>query len=547
MNKFLLVLLAVILLSGSLFISCAKSTKTPAITSPVTTKSTTTAATTTAPTMTTPQYGGVLKIISSSTPVNLGTPDKPMGSFDNMFRAPYGESLLGRVDQSTGRPSPLLATAYEISPDYKSITFTLRKGVKFSDGTDFNAQAVKYNLNKYSKATGGQQALLALVTSVDILDDYTIRMNLSSYDPTLLTAGTGPTGIRMLSPTATEKMGNDPTAYPVGTGPFKMVSYQRDVSLKYERFDGYWDKGKPYLDGIQFLFIADPVTALLSFKSGEAQVLRDLAPKDAVDLIAAGKYIVQVAPLAFEGWLGDTAHANSPFADIRVRRAICYAINNDPITKTIGKGFSPDLINNQIVPKTHYAYNPAVVGYPYNPQKARDLLKEAGYPNGFNTFVTFATNPTYLEMYTAAQGYLSAVGINLKLDAADMARYAETRNSGWASGLIQFGLAISTEEDCLQHLRNKLSTGGSWYAASSVSIPADYNAKLLDASSQFDWEKRRAKAQELMKMITDDYCLVNELYFSSSLMAESSQIHDLNMNSGGFIIRWSPQDAWLSR
>jgi peptide/nickel transport system substrate-binding protein len=545
MKRLLWLSLMIILITALVLGGCSKAA--PSTTSAAVTPSParpTSAATTTAA-ASQPQYGGVLKIISAPGVVNLGQPDAAAGSFDDVFRMPCGEALVGRDTEGKNKIVPQLATGWQISPDFTSITFTLRKGVKFQDGTDFNSAAAKYNLDLYKAAKGGARAMLALMTSVDVIDDYTLRIGLSKYDPAILSTANGPGLVMMMSPTALKALGNDALLHPVGTGPYKFSSYKTDVSLKYERFDGYW-QGKPYLDGLEFVFIADPVTRMLSLQSGEAQAVRSLTAKDASDLKATGKFSINAVCLGMEGLVTDTAHSDSPFFDIRVRQAVSYAINNDAISKAVGYGFSPPVVNQQIVTQTNYAFNPAVVGYPFNPQKAKELLAAAGRPNGIDTTLTFRTDPSALAMFTMVQSYLKDVGINVKLDPADSARYSQVRASGWNNQLLHFGFVSSPEEDSLAWLRDRLSNTSSWFVSSSLATPADYNAKLVAASYETDPDKRKAMAQDLMKMITDQYCLANPCYFSTALAASDSQVHNFDLHKF-YNNTWYPYGTWLSK
>ena len=131
----------------------------------------------------------------------------------------------------------------------KVITLTLRRGVKFHDGTDFNAEAAKWNLDQ---AISTKQFGSVLIDSVDVVDPYTIRINLKQRDNTLLgMLGFSYIGM-MISPTAFKTKGEDwVIANPVGTGPFRFASWQKDVKIAFRKFEGYWQKGKPYLDGIE--------------------------------------------------------------------------------------------------------------------------------------------------------------------------------------------------------------------------------------------------------------------------------------------------------
>lgn len=537
MKKLLFILLAVILMSGLMLSGCAQTTTTTTTTAPAPI----TAApkpTTTAPVPTTgPQYGGVLKIINKPTSFDTGFNQAAVYP-SYVFARPALECLVSYDEKGTGLPVPKLATSWQYSPDYMSLTFNLRKGVKFHDGTDFNAQAAKYCLDL--ARTSPIIAELKSVTSVDIVDDYTIRLNLKSYATSLLASLVGPP-TQMISPTYLKTLGKDVVTAPVGTGPYKFVSYQNNVSLKFERFDNYWG-GKPYLDGIEWVFIADPVTSLISLKVGEAQAIRTILAKDASDLKATGKYNILTLAVNMEALAGDSKHAGSPFADIRVRQAISYAIDSEAIAKAVGYGFY--LGTSQFYPPGGYAYNPAVVGYPYNPQKAKELLFQAGYPKGFETKISFQVDPPFPDVFTAVQDYLSAVGINAKLDPTDRARYEQLRSGGWDNSLILYIFANSPGQDMGAVLTRGLSSKATRYNV--IDIPADYQEKLSLADVERDPQKRMAMFQELTKLIIDNYAMITPIYINNNANACSSDVHDLNVDvySGS---EWSPEKAWLSK
>ena len=242
-----------IVLALVLLVACGPSAPTPAETPK--------------PTTTGPQkYGGLLRITHTSVPRVLGYPGKNMGN-DTKWMAPCVESLI-RIGKDL-QPEPLLVESWEVAPDGKIITFKLRKGVKFHDGTDFNSDAVKANMDLQLAAKKGT---LANLTSVDVIDPYTVRFNLKQWDFTLLYNLGQNEGI-MLSP-ASLKLGEEAVQFkPVGTGPFKLASYENDVKVKYTKFDGYWQKGKPYLDGIEIISIANTNTAINSLKAGEVDLL----------------------------------------------------------------------------------------------------------------------------------------------------------------------------------------------------------------------------------------------------------------------------------
>ena len=198
-----------------------------------------------------PQSGGTLKIITFPPPLIGYPPEFRMGP-TRISASPCLESLTAMDKKGRFIPTKL-CTAWELSPDGKVITLTLRRGVKFHDGTEFNAAAVKWNLEK---AMEKKRSETATFTSVEVVDNFTVRINVKYFrNNTILRLP------MMISPTAVEKNGIEwAKVNPVGTGPFKFVKYERGNRLTFTKWEGYWEKGKPYLDGMEFIFIRDPMT-----------------------------------------------------------------------------------------------------------------------------------------------------------------------------------------------------------------------------------------------------------------------------------------------
>ena len=208
-----------------------------------------------------PRYGGILKVSIYMDGVSIGYPPKCIRIFGMAQASPAIETLF-RHD-NTGKLTPWLATGIKSNATAKTTILTLRKGVKFHDGTNFNAEAVKWNLDRH---LAEKTAAVQKIKSIDVIDDYTVRINLSEWDSTFEGTLAMNTGM-MISPTAYEKNGQEwCEKNPVGTGPFEFVSWEKDVRTIYKKFPGYWQKGKPYVDGIEWYIIADHLTRENEFK-----------------------------------------------------------------------------------------------------------------------------------------------------------------------------------------------------------------------------------------------------------------------------------------
>jgi len=469
----------------------------------------------------------------------MGYPGANFGPDDGTFQSPAVEKLVS-VD-TKGVTIPHLATSWQISPDYKFITLNLRKGVKFHDGTDFNAAAVKYNLDLF---LNGPRPDLKTLSSIEVVDNYTVKLNFKTYDPALIPNFWAAVGW-IVSPTAIDSKGKDwAQNNPIGTGPYKFVSYTRDVSVKFTRFDGYWG-GKPYLDNLEYTLISDPVTALAAFKAGEGQASIIVGNKDAAEMQASGKYNVGKIATQVYGLCFDSVNAANPFSKLQVRQAIAYAIDNAAIAKSVGYGFYTP--TNQVATPGGYAYNPAVAGYPYNPAKAKELLAAAGYPNGFKTTLTFQVNPENQDTVTAVQAYLSQVGITATLDPADQSRFVGiySNQSGWNNAILfPIGIACSLGSDPGRGLMTPMSSKRARFW--SIDIPADYDKLLVESNTEPDAAKRQAGFKTVSKMITDQYAMITPIYVQWWIGVSTTQVHDFTMNGVAPGV-WYPQIVWLSK
>ncbi len=379
--------------------------------------------------------GGVLKCIRSRFPKVIGYAPE-MSPVDSIFLLPVAERLVDWDEK--GNFVPTLAESWETDPQNKTVTWHVRRGVRFHDGTPFDAEAVRWNMQL--SLDGGRLPDGKSVKSLEVLDEYTLRMNLTEYTNTaVLNYGSG----GMLSPTAFKAGGGKEWArtHAVGTGPFKLVDFKRDTSIKYERNNDYWRKGFPLLDGIEIRFVPDPMTASMMLQSKQADVCLDgLSVKNVLDLQQKGLKVIW-GPGMVWSILPNSKDPKSPYAHMLVREAIEYALDRPAIAKMLGFGKYEAL--TQIAPSASPAYVPGYDPRPYNPEKAKQLLSEAGYPNGFETKLLIHDGSAARDTGVALQSYLGAVGIRVNLDPADIGRYYGSvfGPQGWSDlALVQSGV-----------------------------------------------------------------------------------------------------------
>ncbi len=513
-------------------------TSTPATTTsaPATSKPATTTAASPTATGPTPKKGGILKIITGG-PTNMGIPTEANSPPDLWYTNPVVETLL--LTDKQGNPIPRLATSWTVAPDGKSVTFVLRKGVKFQDGTDFNAQALKFDLENYAKSPMPE---LKFVTSVDVIDDYTAKVNFSSPSSVVFLSfmAVAKPGW-MVSPTATQKMTPDQLRLnPVGTGPFTVSDYKQDVYMKFTKNPNYWQAGKPYLDGIEYDIITDSVTSLISFRSGAQQVSYNLSPKDAYDLKNAG-FVVNAAQASIYQYIPDSGNPNSPWANADVRRAAQYAIDTVAMAKAQGFGWA-DPYWNQVFPKGNPAYDPTIVGYPYDPGKAKQLLAKAGYPNGFKTS-QYNNVPPVGDLEPAVQNYLAAVGIQSTLVPLPGASYNQANTQGWQNGLFRSQSVASLGADPLYQMNTYVSTPARGWV--SMVRPQDMQDLLNKANNDADPTTRTADIKALCKNLIDTNALIISTWGGYLLAAQTPEVMDANIRTL-WTMTWTPENAWLN-
>lgn len=308
-----------------------------------------------------------------------------------------------------------VASDYTISDDAKTYTFTLRDGITFHDGTPVTIEDVKYSIDRYAEIQGESSAFSSLVDSVEVQDDKTLVVNLKeSYSEFL----------PMMTIAIIPKSNEDPAGNPIGTGPFKYVSYTPGQNLELEKYDGYWQEGVPSLDSVEFKFIADVDTAFVELQAGTIDILKYLTAAQAETLGDEDYNIVQGSMNLVHAMYLNSAY--EPLSKTEVRQALCYAVDRDAINNFIFGGKS-HIIGSHMIPAMSKYYEPeAETVYSYDPEKAKELLADAGYADGFDLEITVPSS--YSQHVDSAQiiaDELSQVGINVTLNQVEWSTWLQ--------------------------------------------------------------------------------------------------------------------------
>jgi len=464
------------------------------------------------------KYGGILRIPIEGGPTTPGYPPESNPQSLDAGR-PALETFM-RI-WTGGVVEPLLATAWEIAPDGTSITLSLRQGVKFHDGTDFDAVAAKWNIDKHIEA----EAIRGF-ESVDVLDDYTIRVNVTQYKNTLLN-DIG--GVHIVSPTAVENNGLEwARINPVGAGPFIFEKYERDSKLVYKRNPNYWDKDKPYLDGIEIVVIKDETVRKIAFENGEITFMRAIG-LTAQDLRDKGYDSVSMSGGTFV-LIPDSDNPDSPLADKNVRLAMSHALNREEISMALGYGFTSPAY--QLYPG--WEPIPGLEKHSYDPDKARQLLADAGYSDGFKTSTYGFPKVIPREYLEAIAGMLRKVGIDVTTNYPEAGAYQQLRFEGW-EGMM--GHAIFATQNL--NLPIEMYFDGRQFP--NLKRPSGLR-EALDAS-YYSPSYDPAKMQAIIQLIHDDVMVIPYLEEVAIDFVQTG-VYDMHLLEYS-LDDWVYEDAWL--
>ena len=395
---------------------------------------------------------------------------------------------------------PGLAESWQ-QPDAKTIIFKLRQGVKFHDGTDFNAEAAKFNFNRMkTEPKSVRKGELASVESVDVVDAYTIRLNLRRPDAALLATLTDRAGM-MVSPKVIQEKGAEleRNARGAGTGPFQFVEWVKDAHLVLRRNDAYWSKsGGPYLDQIRYRPIPDDTVKLQSLQTGEIDVMDYVQPRD-VAAVKADRNVVVVDVPSLADFAYQLNHTKPPFNVKALRQAVAYAVDLEQIVK--GVWLNVGVPANGPIPPTSWAYDSGIPFIKRDLARAKAKLAEGGKPGGFSFTVTTNNIPLNIQEAEVLQAQLAEAGITMKVKLVDSATLLADGNSK-SFEMISYQWSGRPDPDGNTYQFYKTSPGVSlnWSGISNPQIDA-----ILDKSRETSRQADRKKLfSELTRLLQEE-------------------------------------------
>ncbi|MBT5871957.1 MAG: glutathione ABC transporter substrate-binding protein [Candidatus Latescibacteria bacterium] len=365
--------------------------------------------------------GDTLVFAIHNEPDRLDPPNQTDNTTEDVVRHIYNN--LVEFDEDLNH-IPGLATSWRVSEDGLTWTFELREGVSFHDGTPFNAEAVKYTLDRMmdtENPTRRTSLYEPFIERVEVVDEYTVAMiSEKPFGPMLghMAHAAG----AIISPTAHQKFGKDFGRNPVGTGAYRFVSWTAGDRVVLERNETYWGK-RPAIRRIEFMTVPETSSRMIMLENREAHVALNIEPNDVETLKAHPE--VEVSNRPANGWyyIGMN-NQKAPYSDIRFRQALNHAVDKEMLVSVLLKGYGR--VSDSLLAPANWGYEP-IFSYAYDPEKARALLKEVDIPEGFRVKLWCPSGryTAVVPVCEAIAGYLKDVGLDVDFQTFEWATYID--------------------------------------------------------------------------------------------------------------------------
>ena len=474
----------------------------------------------TTPKQGTPKKGGILKVSAPTNPSSLDPATGGSGQ-DHAFLYPIFDTLV-EFDFPTLKALPGLAESWKF-PDTKSLVLNLRSGVQFHDGTPFDAEAVKFNLERNrTDARSSIKADLATVDSIEVTGPLQVTLKLKQPDSALPLILSDRAGM-MCSPKAVKELGKDHDRKPVGSGPYRCTGWNDNEKVTYVRNDKYW-KGPSLLDGMEFAVIAETNTGLRSVVAGQNDFVYFLSPQQKTVIDRAKNLTAVTGPTLYcvQMFLN---YGRAPLDSPKIRLAINHAIDRTVFSKaTMGGLAEPAWM---ALPSAHWAYDAKLAnGWPYDPDKAKKLVAEAGFPNGIDmTFLGYSDQRSQQRQEVLME-QLAKGGIRVKWQTGSI---PEMSAAFFADKKGEALLAAWTGRPDPSLTYSLMFAKDSYYNAGRTEASSELTAALLETRASEDLEARKAAFAKVQKIVVDA-ALVVPLVFQLELDAHVGKVKGYRPN-----------------
>jgi ABC-type transport system substrate-binding protein len=424
---------------------------------------------------------------------------------------------------------PWLAESVNVDEKAQTITLKMRKGIKCHDGSDFDAEAVAWNYN--TQVANKRIGYIDQFKSIEVVDKLTAVIHYTGGFNNQLIMGwlwSPP----MWSKAAWEAAGGGEKSMDwarnhfSATGPFKLTEYKRDVHLILERFNDYWGP-KPYLDKLKYIFIPDTVTASAMMQAGEADWWLGAPINDQLNLVKKG-LIMTSGTGGFTAIIPNNAAPTSKWKDKRLAQALEYALDKKAIAGALGQGRYKAMTMMALEDKM--GFDPTFEARTYNPAKAKQLLAEAGYPNGVK--VKLLVVQGNLDLPQAIKRYLDDVGMTVDIDIADPGRYyGSLLLQGWDDLILWAGGGLG---DTLAIFHTNFGDQPlTRMAAASYEIPPELLALSKDSRTYADRAGQEEAARKIVRWIADNAFII-PIYQTPGSYVIQPWVHTTFLQEGGF-------------
>ncbi len=493
--------------------------------------------------------GGIFHAVDTRDKPNMD-PQTSASTQEPSYDAIYESMTRQKLDWKTGTftTMPNLAESYQRTDD-KTYVFKIRQGVKFHDGSDWNAEVAKFNLERqltHPKSVGKEN--IDSIGSMDVVDPYTLKVNLKSPMaslPVMLTTAGSNGGGRIVSKAAVEKFKDDFGTKPensIGTGPFVMTKWAPNDAVITKKFDKYWDKGEdgqplPYLDGVDYPLRSDITVLTMEFQAGTVDVGPRFSQADTQRFKANPNYKVFDTPWAGSGnILALNAQKGVLKDNLKLRQAIAHGVDRQGMIKVVGLG----------VGEERYSYfPPGGLGYDANGPKYKDdvarakqLMNEAGYPNGIDLGILLIAQPAHVQVSELFKNMLDRIGVRLALQPAER---TETINMTKSGNFDIYTVGVGYRPDPDAQTRNLTTYGfGNWTGHQNKAL----DDCMAEGRSSYDDKKRDETYKKCDRIRHEDAYILPFYTVSSSVF--------LQKYVEGFDTEWSGETyqfraTWLNK